>query len=343
MERYYLDNSYTHTDTFTHSLTHSHSIIYVATKLGRTPLWVDLDPSDNALSVPGTLAVVPITTNALSMETFATTGIPPSTAAPLVMWYSSGTLNNKELFQAQVTSLGKMIHQRLAHDVEANASGIIVNTNGNIQPDGYQMILHTIHALDIDIILIMGHDRLYSMLTSHFKTNDDWSGKIIKLPRSGGVVSRDAAFRRQSRSLAIKQYFYGAHVKSPITGTKIPELTPFAMQLPFKDVTLYQLSSITLSNSLLPVGQQQSTEAIQVTPVTISEGLVHTLVCVCHPAAVQAYAESGNASDLYESSVAGFCVVEKVQMDTDMLHLLSPCAGTLPSHTFLIGDITFME
>jgi len=318
-------------------------LIAYATKLGRTPLWVDLDPSDNALSVPGTLAVAPISTSALTVETFGTTGIPPSTAAPLVFWYSAGTLDNPELFKAQVSSMARKIHQRLAQNVDENASGIIVNTNGNIQADGYQMILHTLDELDIDVILIMGHDRLYSMLTSHFKAIEDWTGKIIKLPRSGGVVSRDAAFRRISRSLAIKRYFYGTHMKSPTTGAKLPELTPFAMQVPFKNVTLYKLSSVSLSNALLPVGQQQSTEAVQLTPVNISEGLVHNLIGVCHPAAVQSYMDSGKASDLYESAVAGFCVVEKVNMDTDMLHLLSPCAGTLPSHTFLVGDITFME
>jgi polyribonucleotide 5'-hydroxyl-kinase len=261
-------------------------------------------------------------------------GIPPTTAAPLVLWYSSTRLENTDLFKAQVTSIGTKIQQRLSQDVEANASGIIVDTNGAIDGEGYHMILHTIDALDIDVVLIMGHDRLYSMLTTQFNKDEC---KIVKLPRSSGLVSREAAFRRHVKSLAVKRYFYGT------THQKIPQLTPFALQVSFKEITLLQLSAVTLSNSLLPVGQQQSSENIQLSPVTISEGLVHHVLCVCHPAAVSMYMDSGKASDLYESAVAGFVVVEKVAMDTDELHLLSPCAGDLPSLFFLLGDVTFME
>jgi polyribonucleotide 5'-hydroxyl-kinase len=94
---------------------------------------VDLDPADNALSVPGTLTVAPMSASAISIESFATTGIPPSTAAPLVFWYGATALDNPDLYRAQVSSMASKIDKRLAGDADANASGIIVNTNGNIQ------------------------------------------------------------------------------------------------------------------------------------------------------------------------------------------------------------------
>jgi Pre-mRNA cleavage complex II protein Clp1 len=77
--------------------------------------------------------------------------------------------------------------------------------------------------------------------------------------------------------------------------------------------------------------------------VEITEKLQHAILALCHPQAVSAYEQSGKARDLYESGVAGFCVVERVLMETDMIHLLSPCAGNLPSHTLIVGDITWME
>ena len=49
------------------------------------------------------------------------------------------------------------------------------------------------------------------------------------------------------------------------------------------------------------------------------------------------------AHDLVTAGVAGFCAVDKVVTETDRLHLLSPCAGGLPSKTLLMGDITWME
>lgn len=105
----------------------------VATKLGRTPLWVDLDPAENALSVPGTLAAAPMSRSAVSIGTYACTGIPPSTTSPLVMWYGSTSLGNPDLFKAQVSAMSDKIEKRLEGDVDARASGIIVNTNGHIQ------------------------------------------------------------------------------------------------------------------------------------------------------------------------------------------------------------------
>lgn len=211
------------------------------------------------------------------------------------------------------------------------------------------MLLHTIDAMAISVVLIMGDDRLYSMLTSRMKKQqqelqqqqqqqDDGQQqpkppKVIKLPRSGGVASRDPDFRRHIRSVATRRYFYGDN----------PSLTPFLAHVPFANLTLYKPSSVALSASLLPVAATQSTEAVQLTRVDITEQLQHSLLAVCHPSAVQKYEETGSARDLYAGGVAGFVLVERVLMDTDMLHLLSPCAGNLPSYTLLVGDITWME
>jgi polyribonucleotide 5'-hydroxyl-kinase len=318
-----------------------------ATKLGRSPVWVDLDPADNALSVPGTLSVAPATASAVAIDTYATTGLPPGTATPLVLWFGSTSLENVDLYKAQVSALATKIDARLEGDINARASGLIVNTNGSIQDEGYQLLLHTLDAMRITVVLVMGHDRLYSMMSSHVQKQPHLSGtKLIKLPRSGGVVSRDAAFRRQSRSLSMKRYFNGDMVLPPNAqagANPVPQLTPFLAHIPFADVTLYKLSSVTLSASLLPVAGTQATEAVQLTPVNVTEQLQHSLLAVCHPAAVKAYEESGSARDLYETGVAGFVSVDRVVMDTEMLHLLCPCAGALPSHTLLVGDLTWME
>lgn len=322
-------------------------LVAYATKLGRSPLWVDLDPADNALSVPGTLSVAPMTASAVTIETYATTGLPPGTATPLVLWFGSTSLENADLYKAQVSALATKVNARLENDINARASGLIVNTNGSIQDEGFQLLLHTLDAMHITVVLVMGHDRLYSMVNSHIQKQPHLSGtKIIKLPRSGGVVSRDAIFRRQSRSLSMKRYFNGDMVLPPNaqpTANPVPQLTPFLAHVPFSSVTLYKLSSVSLAASLLPVAGTQATEAVQLTLVPVTEKLQHSLLAVCHPTAAKAYEESGRARDLYETGVAGFVSVDRVVMDTEMLHLLCPCAGALPSYTLLAGDLTWME
>jgi polyribonucleotide 5'-hydroxyl-kinase len=343
------------------------TLVAYACKVGRTPLWVDLDPCDNALSVPGTLSVAPMTAAAVTVETYATCGVPPSTVRPLVQWH--GATIHPDLYKAQVDRLASNMNARLAEDENARSSGLIVNTNGWIQDDGYPLLLHAAQALEITVILIMGHDRLYSMMTNHYKklqASDSSIAipKVLKLPRSGGVVSRPPTFLRHAKSRAVKRYFYGDLVDPPksassssdkessttttmpTSSNKVPQLTPFLLQLPFADLQVFKLSSMALSSSLLPVAQQQRTDAVQLTQVDLeheAETLQHALLAVCHPTAVEAYQQSGRARDLVTAGVAGFCAVERVLTDTDMLHLLSPCAGSLPSKTLLLGDVTWME
>lgn len=340
-------------------------LIAYAVKLGRTPLWVDLDPDDNALSVPGTLGVCPIQRETITVANYASTGVPIQ-ATPLVLWHGS-THIQPDLFQAQVSALGRKINARWSSNTNSNnsnnsnewerASGLVVNTNGWIQDvEGYPLLLHTIKALQISVILVMGHDRLYSMLRKI-----EHGPKVIKVPRSGGVVSRDATFMRYCRSRNMKRYFYGDSVEgtgvvggggsggsgtahaAPPQPHRVPQLTPFLLQIPFDKLVIYKFTSISLSASLLPVAAAQTTEPVQLVETKISAMLSHSIVAVCHPHAVMAYEASGRASDLYEAGVAGFCTVERVVVESDMVHLLSPCAGALPSHVLLLGDVTWME
>ena len=389
-------------------------LVAYACKVGRTPLLVDLDPMDNSLSVPGSLAVAPMHQCAVSVETYATTGIPVEASTgsnsnsnsnnnsnnnnntstvsvhPLVVYHGSTEKLHPDLFRGQVDALAESIERRLKADELARSSGIIVNTNGWIRDEGYECLLHTAKALGITVLLIVGHDRLYSMLTSHYKKQRASAAaaaasgaegttaavqppapKILKLPRSGGVVSRPGRFVSNCRSRAVKRYFYGDLVAadpSAVTAEDpsdavvgaapsekkpyrlVHQLTPFAVQLPFAETTVYKVSSMALSTSLLPVNAQaQSTDAIQLVEVDlrndpeVAKSLQHTLLAVCHPSAVARYGETAKGRDLVTAGVAGFCAVDKVVTETDRLHLLSPCAGGLPSKTFLMGDITWME
>eukprot|EP00986_Skeletonema_menzelii_P016377 scaffold14392_cov151-Skeletonema_menzelii.AAC.17 len=354
-----------------------------AVKLGRTPLLVDLDASQNMLSVPGTMAVCPISADGISAESNGTASLMMSggggsnnAVMPFVLFYGSQDLNDHpDLYKAQLDKMGKVIDGRLSGDVDARASGIIVNASGLIEDVGYTYLLHAIDSFRINVVIVLGHDRLYSMLGTHFKKqaqqqqqqNEDTTTvevvkvtkqpKLIKLPRSGGVVSRDASWLRALRSQCIKRYFYGDTIPpkptDPTTASTSAaastqyRFTPSLVEVPFADVQLHQLSNISLSASMLPVSAKQSTDPIQLTTLSSSDitpKLQHAVLAVCHPSAVEKYEQSGRARDLYLSGVAGFVAVEKVDVSKEVLSLLSPCAGSLPSQHLLVGDnITWVE
>ncbi|KAL3821869.1 hypothetical protein ACHAXA_002861 [Cyclostephanos tholiformis] len=351
-----------------------------AVKLGRTPILVDIDASQNMLSVPGTLAAVSVTPDMVTAESYGTPSVMggPSGGAgsmPLVFWYGSQDLTaHPDLYKAQLSRLGNAIDERLSGDADANASGIIVNTSGMIEDAGYQYLLHAIDAFRINVVLVLGHDRLYSMLGTHikktFEEEDSSSApssskrrrpKLIKLPRSGGVSERDPSFRRSSRSRCIRRYFYGdviaqqqARSSSSATDGSAPaasmaprhQFSPCLIEASFTDVRLHRLTNVSLSASLLPISAKQSTDPIQLETIPSSEistRYQHAMLAVCHPGAVERYEESGVARYLYVSGVAGFVVVERVDADSGTMSLLSPCAGSLPSFHLLVGDVFWME
>ena len=169
-----------------------------------------------------------------------------------------------------------------------NASGIIVNTSGTIEDVGYQYILHAIDEFHINVVLVLGHDRLYSMLGTHFKnklaTNNDNDmdmatapvvsaaapPKLIKLPRSGGVSERDSTFRRISRSSCIKRYFYGGDSTKPNSRL----YSPCLLEIKLLDINIHQITNISLSSALLAIGAKQSTDPIQL--ITLSNSDITT-------------------------------------------------------------------
>ena len=358
-----------------------------ATKLGRTPLLVDLDAAQSMLSVPGALAAAPASADGVSAAGYGASAV--GAAAPLVLWYGAPDLAaHPALYKAQLTRLGTAIDARLAGDVEARASGLLVDTAGEIEDAGYDGLLHAITALRINVVLVLGHDRLYSRLGTHFQREaaeaarqwqegSSYAGaitgkegtttreasrrptvKLIKLPRSGGVVARDAAWRRAERARCVKRYFYGAGVPpkppaaadggAPSASVAAPRhrYSPSLLEVSFDDIHLHRCASVSLSASLLPISAKQSTDPIQLTDVTSAEitpKFQHALLAVCHPGAVERYEESGSARDLYLAGVAGFVAVEKVDAARGVLSLLSPCAGSLPSSHLLVGDIFWLE
>lgn len=51
------------------------------------------------------------------------------------------------------------------------ASGMMVNTMGWIEGDGYSLLRHTIASLAADVVLVVGSDRLHSQLSSDLATS----------------------------------------------------------------------------------------------------------------------------------------------------------------------------
>jgi len=77
--------------------------------------------------------------------------------------------------------------------LKVNASGVIVNTCGWIDGLGFELILFAMVALKVDVVLVIDNERLYADLSVGVGEGRE----VVKLSKSGGVVTRPPQFRRK--------------------------------------------------------------------------------------------------------------------------------------------------
>ena len=142
-----------------------------AVRAGWAPLLIDLDVGQGSLSPPGTIAAAPV-------DAPLCAGAPPGAAAgvdapdaPLVFWYGAPSPgDNPDLFRFVVDRLAGLLARRAASSARAaRAAGWLVNWMGWVDDAGYDLLRHAIDALGVDVVLVVGHDRLFARLQAELR------------------------------------------------------------------------------------------------------------------------------------------------------------------------------
>jgi polyribonucleotide 5'-hydroxyl-kinase len=319
-----------------------------AVRLDRVPVYVDLDVGQGALSIPGCVTAAPLDKSCLSIEDGFTNFM------PLTYFYGQNSpKDNVYLYKQVVSNLAAKINMRLEKDVDAKASGLIVNTCGLIEGVGFDLLLHCVSALSIDVVLVMGHDKLYSSLVSSLDTRKS-NVTVVKLPRSGGVVNRDSTHRRRVRKCKIREYFYGK--ANPLLSNTL--YSPERREgVPINSFVFLRAGGVQISSGMRLIGESTHQDPTKLSNVAPTGDLVNSVVAVLHhldPADRQFSATSsgGGASgsssgedfqDLVMCNIAGFVSVVQLDAESGTMTLLCPCPGALPSHYLLVGSIKWVE
>ncbi|KAI5083036.1 hypothetical protein GOP47_0002779 [Adiantum capillus-veneris] len=281
------------------------------------PTFVDLDIGQGSVTIPGTLAATPI-----EMPIDPVEGIPLE--VPLVYFY--GHVNpsaNTDSYRALVKELARMLEIQFAANAEARAAGMVINTMGWVEGVGFELLLHGIESFNADVILVLGQEKLYSMLRDKFKTKPGVD--IVKLHKSGGVVARSSKFRQRMRNVKTREYFYGLS----------NDLSPHAASVNFTDVQVFRIGGGPQApRSALPIGAEPTADPTRVVPVTISHDLLHSVLAVSYAA---------EPDQLLTSNVAGFIYVTEIDIARKRLSYVAPCPGPLPNNLLLAGSLLWVE
>lgn len=295
----------------------SRMLLSWAAKQGWKPTFVDLDIGQGSITMPGCVAATPI-----EMPIDPVEGIPLE--MPLVYYY--GHVNpsvNVDLYKILVKQLAQTLERQFAGNAESRAAGMVVNTMGWVEGIGYELLLHAIDTFKADVVLVIGQDKLCSVLKDALKSKSKVD--VVKLQKSGGVVSRNAKFRQKSRGYRIREYFYGL----------ANELSPHSNIATFSDLSIYRVGGGPQApRSALPIGAEPVADPLRVVPVNISHDLLHLVVAV-------SYAKE--PEDIVTSNVAGFIYITDVDVQRKKLTYLAPSAGELPSKILILGTLAWLE
>lgn len=131
-----------------------------AVRMSRTPFYVNLDVGQVEFAVPGTLGALLVNTPASVEEGFS------QEEGPLVCHFGyDSPERNDALYKYLITRIAEVCNERMKTDQKAKHSGIIINTCGWTQKEGYGALTHAAQAFEIDTILVIDDESLYNDLS----------------------------------------------------------------------------------------------------------------------------------------------------------------------------------
>ncbi|CAG7838440.1 unnamed protein product [Allacma fusca] len=296
-------------------------IINYAVRLGRRPIYVDLDVGQGSISVPGTIGAMLIERPA-SIED---NGFVQQ--APLAYFLGhKSPQNNIPLYNTLISKLAEVVHERMESNRKAKSSGVIINTCGWVKADGYKSITHIAQAFEVDVVLVLDQERLYNDLSRDLPS----FVKVVFLPKSGGVGDRSVSHRQEARDSRIREYFYGK-----------PGLQPFhphSFQVKLSEYKIFKIGAPAIPLSCLPLGMkgdETRTKLVAVVNPTAAT-LLHRLLAI-------SFATDETQQDVIQTNVAGFVCVTDFDQDKGKMTVLSPQPGPLPKTLLLLSEIQFMD
>ncbi|XP_023017710.1 protein CLP1 homolog [Leptinotarsa decemlineata] len=291
-------------------------LLNYAVRMGRRPIFVDLDVGQGHISIPGTIGALMIERPASIDEGF-------SQEAPLVYNFGHKTPgSNITLFNMLVQKLAGTVKERLEVNKRTRSSGAIINTCGWTKAEGYKQLLSSAKCFEVDVILVLDQERLYNELVRDVPN----FVKVVFLPKSGGVVERSKSVRGEARDQRIREYFYGTPSNS---------LYPHSFDVKFFEVKIFKVGAPALPDSCLPLGMKADDHMTKLVVLSPNAGLLHHILAVS--------VSEKEDDEVISSHVAGFVCVTNVDTERQILTLLSPQPKPLPNHILVLSELQFMD
>lgn len=281
-----------------------HILLNYSLKLGSTPVYVDLDLS-NEIAVPGTIAA--------SVIDFTLPNEFLIDNAVMLYHGRMGADTNYALYEKQISEMANLVCGKLNYDLnlfkekymlanynnnnnnkfiekELNpnnslntnpniyvhkenptlfASGAIINCP-TIKDHSKEYIYKTvINEFNCNMILVLENEKLYNDLLKSYQGSNI---EICLISKSGGVVSMDSNYKEQ-----IEQKRFDSYFKGPFNNLRLNEFT--------LELNVYRLIEVIQSNvtsALLPIGITSDMNLLLKEVNYFEENLLNRVIAVPH-------------------------------------------------------------
>ncbi|PCH37779.1 hypothetical protein WOLCODRAFT_135845 [Wolfiporia cocos MD-104 SS10] len=349
------------------------TLVNYATRTGQgwSPMLVNVDPGEGGWAAPGAISAAAISSPIQTSTPAATFGS-AATSAPhhissnslssLSYWYGHAEMRrNPLLMDRLIRNLGENIWERWDADLEARASGLIVDTpssfaaNSGANSDHRQSLIKAcVDAFRINVILVVGHEKLNVEMQRTYGSRV----VVVKIPKSGGVVELDAGYRERIRRYQLHNYMYGRVLEPPSGlavntylqgGEQTPELSlnlaPQSTVVSFGDLTIYRIGEETMApTSALPIGATRVVSEMQpllVDPAQPGSGLYNAVLALLappNPDEAERYDE-----EVLDLPVVGYLAITALDIPNKRMTVLAPSQGSLVGRTAIVGSFEWQE
>jgi hypothetical protein len=254
-------------------------------KLGWTPIWVDLDPS-NSISVPGTISASVVDFN-----------IPNDFLIDnSICLYSGNLLNDLNIFlyEIQISELASIVNSKLEYDLQnfkkkynlnnpimlqsqmnkaqscvssesptIYASGLVIHCP-NIPTKDLSIYQKIVKDFKLDMIYVIENEKLYNSIKPYLEQNTS-----INLLQKTKGINEDPLYKEHFEQKRFESYFKGA-----FNNLKISEL-----KIDLNQFKVLQIISSNVTSSLLPIGFTSELNLI-IREVSVEESLLNRVIAV---------------------------------------------------------------
>jgi len=287
-----------------------------AVRMGWMPTMVELNMWQGNIALPGCISAIVLVEPWKIEERLMI-------RSPLVFYHGIISDHQKQYYKAVVECLATNLNIKAGLCNKSMAAGTFINTFGWIEDLGLELLLHQMESFFCDVVVVIGHDKLYQNLIFHAAHLPDFCRHkfdIVKLPRSGGVVFRCLSFRREERIYRIQKYFIEFEFK---------EISFSLNTVVLSSIDVHKIMMKRTTMTALPISMR-SLKTFDIHRINMNMNMEKIILALSH---------GMTPEEVFIASIAGFLQVSNIDNEKKLISFYQSNKHQIPGTMLILTDI----